>query len=224
MAWVPSFVVGAAAGTAAVVAVALLLFTGQGMLRSLTLIAAVELVSFGIGLSARPTSEGPGAMRSLRRRWLAVLVAFAAASTLVVAWTLGEGLGGGASTQAFGLAFVAALPLYACGRLLAAISTVRITRRGVEPGAVAALGGALGVWVAGSSGLARLGAPSLFLFLLMTLSGAALMHGWILEAGRERLEPPVGASEEMPKDVTLSTPDEAREEGSAEGPYEGLPR
>ena len=204
---------------------ALLLFTGQGMLRSLTLIAAVELMSFGIGLSARPSSEGPGAVRSLRRRWLAVLVAFAAASTLVVAWTLGEGLGGGASTQAFGLAFVAALPLYACGRLLAAISTVRITRqRGIEPGAVAALGGALGVLVAGSSGLARLGAPSLMLFLLMALSGAALMHGWILEAGREGLESPSDASGEMPQNVTLSTPDEGREEGSAEGRYEGLPR
>ena len=206
LAWVPSFVVGAAAGTASAVAVALLLFAGEGMLRSLTLIVAVELMSLGIGLSAPPAAEGPAVVGSLRRRWLAALVTFAAASTLTIAWTLGEGLGGGATTQAFGLAFLAALPLYACGRLLAAIATVRIGERRVEPGAMAAVGGALGVLVAGFSGLARLGAPSLLLFLLIVLSGTALLQGWILESFEQ-------ASEEAPDGGTVDAPDEASRAG-----------
>ena len=44
-----------------------------------------------------------------------------------------------------------------------------------------ALGAALGVLATGLSGLSRLGAPSLLLFLLIVLSGTALIQGWILE-------------------------------------------
>ena len=49
--WAPSFVVGGAGGTSAAVAVALLLYSGEGMLRSLTMIIAVELVALGVGLA-----------------------------------------------------------------------------------------------------------------------------------------------------------------------------
>ena len=179
--WVPSFVVGAAAATASVVAVALLLYSGEGMLRSLTLIIAVELVAFGVGLAAPPDSgRWPVVVEALRRRWLAALLTFLAASVFTVAWTFGEGFGGNGRSQALGLAMLGGLPLYACGRLLAGISTTAITVGRSSPGAFASLGAALGVLITGSSGLSRLGAPSLLLVVLVLLSGAALVQGSVL--------------------------------------------
>ena len=80
--WVPSFVTGAASATTATVAVALLLYSGEGMLKSLILIVAFELAALGLGLGfgvAVPTTRAE-ALVSLRRRWLSVLVAFLAAS------------------------------------------------------------------------------------------------------------------------------------------------
>ncbi len=183
--WIPSFVVGAAAATAGVVAVALLLYAGEGMLRSLTLIVAVELVALGIGLAGPPAGEHwSGAVEALRRRWLSVLVSFLVASVFTVTWTFGDGFGADARMQALGLALLGGLPLYACGRLLAAIYTMSMVSTiggRANSGAPAALGAALGVLVTGSSGLSRLGAPSLLLFFLIVLSGTALMQGAILE-------------------------------------------
>jgi len=179
--WVPSFVVGAAAATASAVAVALLLYSGEGMLRSLTLIIAVELVAFGVGLAAPPESgRWPVVVEALRRRWLAALLTFLAASVFTVAWTFGKGFGGDGRSQALGLAMLGGLPLYACGRLLAGISTAAITVGRSSPGAFASLGAALGVLITGSSGLSRLGAPSLLLVVLVLLSGAALVQGSVL--------------------------------------------
>ena len=88
-------------------------------------------------------------------------------------------------TQALGLTLLAGLPLYACGRLLSAISMVWIADGRPMGGAVAALGAALGVLVTGLSGLSRLGAPSLLLFLLIVLSGTALLQGSMLEGLEE---------------------------------------
>jgi hypothetical protein len=182
--WVPSFVVGTAAATASAVAVALLLYSGEGMLRSLTLIIAVELVAFGVGLAAPPESgRWPAVVEALRRRWLAALLTFLAASVFTVVWTFGEGFSGDGRSQALGLAMLGGLPLYACGRLLAGISTAATAAINVgrsSPGAFASLGAALGVLITGSSGLSRLGAPSLLLVVLVLLSGAALVQGSVL--------------------------------------------
>lgn len=179
--WVPSFVVGAAAATASAAAVALLLYSGEGMLRSLTLIIAVELVAFGVGLASPPESgHWPVVVEALRRRWLTTLIAFLAASVFTVAWTFGDGFGADGRSQALGLAMLGGLPLYACGRLLAGISTVATAVGRSSPGAFASLGAALGVLLTGYSGLSRLGAPSLLLVVLVFLSGAALMQGSIL--------------------------------------------
>ena len=93
--WVPSFVTGAASATTATVAVALLLYSGEGMLRSLILIVAFELAALGLGLGlgvAVPTTRAE-ALVSLRRRWLFVLVAFLAASIFVLAWLFKAGFG-----------------------------------------------------------------------------------------------------------------------------------
>ena len=109
-----------------------------------------------------------------------MLVAFLAASVFTVAWTFGVGFGAGARSQVLGLALLGGLPLYACGRLLAAISTISMTGGRQISGAFASFGAALGVLVTGSSGLSRLGAPSLLLFFLVALSGTALIQGSIL--------------------------------------------
>lgn len=180
--WVPSFVTGAASATTATVAVALLLYSGEGMLRSLILIVAFELAALGLGLGfgvAVPTTRAE-ALVSLRRRWLSVLVAFLAASIFVLAWLFKAGFGARAGTQALGLALLAGLPLYMGGQLLAAISADESGRGGGGVGAFATLGACAGVLVTGLSGLGRVGVPSLMFFMLMALSGAALVQGWLL--------------------------------------------
>ncbi len=178
--WVPSFVTGAASATTATVAVALLLYSGEGMLKSLILIVAFELGALGLGLGITvPTTRGE-ALVSLRRRWLSVLVAFLAASIFVLAWLFKAGFGARAGTQALGLALLAGLPLYMGGQLLVAISADESGRGGGGVGAFATLGACAGVLVTGLSGLGRVGVPSLMFFMLMALSGAALVQGWLL--------------------------------------------
>ena len=200
---------GAAAATASAVTVALLLYTGEGMLRSLTLIVAVELVAFGIGLAGPPAWERwPVVVDTLRRRWFLALLTFLAASVFALAWTFGEGFGAGGRTQALGLAMLGGLPLYACGRLLAGISAVAVAAGGSRSGAFASLGAALGVVVTGSSGLSRLGAPSLLLVMLVVLSGAALIQGSMLE----RLEE---VSDVAPSGVSSGDSSEASSETSS---------
>ncbi len=178
--WVPSFVTGAALATTATVAVALLLYSGEGMLKSLILIVAFEFGALGLGLGITvPTTRGE-ALVSLRRRWLSVLVAFLAASIFVLAWLFKAGFGARAGTQALGLALLAGLPLYMGGQLLVAISADESGRGGGGVGAFATLGACAGVLVTGLSGLGRVGVPSLMFFMLMALSGAALVQGWLL--------------------------------------------
>ncbi len=178
--WVPSFVTGAALATTATVAVALLLYSGEGMLKSQILIVAFELGALGLGLGITvPTTRGE-ALVSLRRRWLSVLVAFLAASIFVLAWLFKAGFGARAGTQALGLALLAGLPLYMGGQLLVAISADESGRGGGGVGAFATLGACAGVLVTGLSGLGRVGVPSLMFFMLMALSGAALVQGWLL--------------------------------------------
>ena len=186
--WAPTFVSGFAAGATGTVAVALLLYSGEGLLRSLTLIVAIELGAFGLGLgmSGRPR-EWSHAVESLRRRWLAALVAFLAAAGFVLAWVFFAGFGASPPTQALGLALLAGLPLYACGRLLRGISAVRMMVGLASDGALAALGAAAGVLVTGLGALSGIGVPSFAFLLLVILSGAALLQGWVLTSIEESI-------------------------------------
>jgi hypothetical protein len=186
--WAPTFVAGFAAGATGTVAVALLLYSGEGLLRSLTLIVAIELGAFGLGLGmgGRP-GEWSHAVESLRRRWLSALVAFLAAAGFVLAWVFFAGFGASPLTQALGLALLAGLPLYACGRLLRGISSVRIMAGLTSDSALAALGAAAGVLVTGLGALSGVGVPSFVFFLLVILSGAALLQGWVLTSVEESM-------------------------------------
>ena len=180
--WAPAFVAGFAAGASGTVAVALLLYSGEGLLRSLTLIVAIELGAFGLGLgTGESPEEWSEAVESLRKRWLLALVAFLAAAGFALAWAFSAGFGALPMTQALGLALLGGLPLYSCGRLLRGINAVRMMASHTGDGAGASLGAAVGVLVTGLGALSGVGVPSFVLFLLVMLSGAALLQGWVLE-------------------------------------------
>ena len=199
--WAPAFVVGFGAGASGTVAVALLLYSGEGLLRSLALIVAIELGAFSLGLGMRgPPNEWNHALESLRRRWFFVLVTFLAAAGFTLAWALFAGFGASPMTQALGLALLAGLPLYACGRLLKGINAVRMMAGLTGDGAFASLGAAAGVLVTGLGALSGVGVPSFVLFLIVILSGTARLQGWVLKP----IEESVGAAE-----VTESDPSEA---------------
>ncbi len=186
--WAPAFAAGFAAGASGTVAVALLLYSGEGLLRSLALIVAVELGAFGLGLgTGGPPEEWSQAVESLRKRWLLALLAFLAASGFALAWALFAGFGALPMTQALGLALLGGFPLYACGRLLRSINAVRMMAGHTGDGASASLGAAGGVLVSGLGALSGVGVPSFVLFLLVILSGAALLQGWVLEPLEERV-------------------------------------
>jgi hypothetical protein len=186
--WAPGFVAGLAAGATATVAVALLLYSGEGLLRSLTLIVATELGAFGLGLgTSAPPTDWDDAVESLRKRWRFVLVTFLAAAAFALSWALFEGFGASPMTQALGLALLGGLPLYACGHLLRGISVVRMMTGLTGDGAYASLGAAVGVLVTGIGALSGIGVPSFVLFLLVMLSGAALLQGWVLTPLEESL-------------------------------------
>ena len=162
-------------------AVGLLLYSGEGLLRSLALIVATALGAFSLGLGTGGSpSDWNQALESLRRRWLFVLVAFAAAAGFALVWDVFAAFGASAMTQALGLALLAGLPLYACGHLLRGINAVRMMTGLTGDGALASLGAAAGVLVTGLSALTRVGAPSFVLFLIVILSGTARLQGWVL--------------------------------------------
>ena len=195
--WAPAFVAGFAAGASGTVAVALLLYTGEGLLRSLTLITAIELGAFGLGLSmSGPPRQWSPAVESLRKRWLFALMTFLAAAGFALAWVLFSGFGASPMTQGLGLALLAGLPLYACGRLVRGIGAVRTMAGLTGDGASASFGAAGGVLVTGLGALSGLGVPSFALFLLVILSGAALLQGWV----RKPIEESIG-------DVEVTEPD-----------------
>ena len=179
LAWLAPFLVGYAAATAAEIAVGVLLYAGPGMMRSLTLILGVESAAFGVGMwaSSRP---GRDVVEAVRRRWLFCLTAFLSAGLFAAFWTFVEELGGGALGQGLGLAFLAALPLYACGSVLATVAGVarRDPHHAVQaPGAPAAIGAATGFVVTGVM-LPQSPTPSsLLLVCIVLLSLGGLVQG-----------------------------------------------
>ena len=204
----PAFVVGFAAGASGTVAVALLLYSGEGLLRSLTLIVAVELGAFGVGLGmSRPPREWGDAMESLRRRWLSTLVAFLAAAGFAFVWAFLAGFGASRLGQALGLTLLAGLPLYAGGRLLRGISAVRMMVGRTGDGAFAFLGAAAGVLVTGIGALSGVGVPSFTLFLLVILSGTALLQGWVLKPLEESIEAVEVTESDLSKPLPTAGPE-----------------
>lgn len=182
-AWIPPFVVGAAAAAAANMAIGLLLFSGEGLLRSLSLILAVELLALAAGLWSVPRSEGRALVESIRRRWFLCLLTFIGAAAFTTVWTLLGGFGAVGRAQAIGLALVGALPVYGSGVLLAGMVRFNTSVGGAAGGvgSAATLGAAAGMATTGIWALTELYPPSIFLFILVLLSASALVHGGVLD-------------------------------------------
>ncbi len=163
------------AALVAELAAGLLLFAADGFLQALTLVLAVGLGSLGLGLLTAPSGPSlPEIARSLRRRWFLVLAALGVAGGLSVVWSLGAGLQQTPPARGLALAFLEAFPLYAVGTVLGAVQALH---PGSRSGAMAALGGALGVVLEGSVLLVRFEPVSIYLLCIVLLSGSALVHG-----------------------------------------------
>jgi hypothetical protein len=179
--WVPAFIVGATTAAVGHLAIGMLLYEDQGMFRALTIILGVEWGALALGLGSAVHAD-TNAIDSLRRRWVLLLVAFAAAAGFSLMWTVRGGMGGVPLSQGAGLALLGGLPLYTAGLVLSALSSVSV--KSEEPFGVsgpAALGASAGILFSGTVGITRVGAPALVLVSLLLLSGSALIQGWVLE-------------------------------------------
>ncbi|GMR12497.1 MAG: hypothetical protein BMS9Abin29_0686 [Gemmatimonadota bacterium] len=174
----PPLVLGLAAATVAEVAVVLLLYSGEGLMRALAIILATEIGALALGLMAAPNLDYPNLVDALRRRWMVCLVVFMVATGFAILWSFRPGAGTTAVYQALGLALLGGLPLYSAGTLFGAMASLRMSLGGIGPriGASGAIGAAIGI-LAASYAVPRLSAPSVLLFLMVLLSGGALIQG-----------------------------------------------
>lgn len=182
--WVPPLSVGLCTATAAEVAVALLLYNGPGFMRSLTVVLAIEAGSLGLGIWGVRADRGDP-HEALRLRWLFCLGAFLLASVYTASWSLLEALGGSALGQGLGLAFTAALPLYAAGGVLGAMAHAARSEGEGEGGGVggpALVGASVGFAATGAALPQVLTPASLFLVCLVLLSAGGLVYGSVLDA------------------------------------------
>ena len=182
--WVAPVLVGASAAIAAEVAMGMLIYAGEGFMRSLTTVLTVEVVALGLGLWSAPAPQ-PQLIERLRGRWMLCVLAFLAATTFGVAWSLVPAMGTGPAGQALGLTVLGALPLFTCGAVLGGMGSVmRSAPPGAmrEPGAAAALGAGAGFILTGLL-LPRAPIPaSLIVACLVLLSAGGIVYGTVLGA------------------------------------------
>lgn len=184
LSWAPPFLVGLVAAVAAEISVGLLLYSGPGLLRSLTVVLATLLAALALGLWTAPAAHRPDLVELIRRRWLVALVAFTLAAVAAGAWSVLGGLASGAATRGVGLAFLAGLPLYAVGSVLGGVAAAADGRPG-RVAASAAGGAAVGAVFTSAVLVPNLVPASIFLFCLIAISGGALLHGRTLDDREE---------------------------------------
>jgi hypothetical protein len=198
--WVAPLLVGASAAIAAEVAMSILIYAGDGFVRSLTTVLAVEVVALGVGLWSAPAPH-PRLIDRLRRRWMVCLTAFMAATAFGVAWSIVPEIGAGPTGQALGLTLLAGLPLFTCGTVLGGMASVtRSAAPGAlrEPGAATALGAGLGFVLTGLL-LPRAPIPaSLIVGCLVLLSAGGLVYATVLSSLDDDDEAHAGAVGEFP--------------------------
>jgi hypothetical protein len=188
--WAAPLLIGASAAVAAEVAMGLLIYAGEGFIRSLTTVLAVEGMALGVGLWVAP-APGPHLVDRLRRRWLLCIAAYVVATCFGIVWSVVPGIGTGALEQGLGLTLLAALPLLACGTVLGGMGSV--ARSGLagglrQPGAPSALGAGLGFVLTGLL-LPRAPIPaSLLVGCLVLISGGGLVYGVVLSSRAGRVE------------------------------------
>jgi hypothetical protein len=202
----PPFLVGMALALGMQVAAGLLLYGGPGLLRALSVVLATGSLALAAGLASggeagstpwvgahaagRARVPAPAlpieATEGARRRWLLLLVAFAAAAFFAGGWEIFRGFGSRGWSQGTGLAALVALPLYAGGRLLASPAFQRspqdAPRRAHGGVGVPALtGAAVGFLALGYLLFPILSPTALFLLCVVATSGGALAHGRLLD-------------------------------------------
>lgn len=178
----PAALAGTVAGGTAVVAAALLLYTGDGFLAALATVTAVEVAALAAGAWVGAGGDADRWVELVRRRWLATVVAFTAAAGYSAAWVVETGLVSAAGGQALGMVLLVAWPAYTTAALVATVGRGPGTGLGdeedVAPVAAAALaGGAFGVVLVGGVLVGRVAAPPLLLAGVGVLAAGALLHG-----------------------------------------------
>lgn len=189
--WLPPFLVAVAGAAAGEMAAGLLLYSSEGFLRALTVVLVAEMLALGVGFLFSHRGE-PADVDGIRRRWLLAVFAFAAAAVFAGLWSLNDGgldsrLPQGV-VQGLGLGFLAALPLFTAGAVLGTLAApwTGISESVEEPAQVgvavpAFFGAAAGLLFTGLFGVPTLQPASLYLFCVVTVSGGALVHGWIVD-------------------------------------------
>ncbi len=173
----PPLLLGTSLAASSELAAGLLLYTGEGMVRALSVILSILLASLGVGIWSGIHDDGP-VVSTLRRRWLFIFLAYILAAVYAAGWGfLVERTARGLS-QGLGLAILGALPMYAGGALLGVMSREARQRmtRPAAPFALAALGAGAGSLAVGIFAGSRIIPPSFLLLCLVLLSGASFIE------------------------------------------------
>ncbi len=181
--WVPAFLAGAVTATAGELSAGLLLYSGLGFLRALTVVLTVQMGAFAMGLWTAWSPEERPDVDHVRRRWLLCLIAFTGAAVFAGVTRIVGGQSASWVGQGLGLALLGGLPMFAAGGLLGSLGRLAGpgSRRGITVGAGAASGAAVGFLLTGFFFVPRLEPSSTFLICVIALSGGALLHGWVLD-------------------------------------------
>ena len=181
--WLPAAAVGAAAAASGEMAIGLLLYLRGGFMGALTLLLCVEAAALGLGLWSAPR-EGAPPWTHTRRAWLLLLLSLVAAAIVAATWEALGGLAGTWITRGLGLAFLAALPMYATGTVLGAKGLAEADAQ-LAAGPAAASGAALGFTLVGLGRSALQVAPLAYVTCVILVAAGALVHTTMLEE-RER--------------------------------------
>jgi len=179
----PPFLLGGAMAIMALVAAGLLLYGGPGFLPALVVVLASHLMTLGAGVAWGQGELGDDPVEVLRRRWFLLLLAVTLAAVFSGAWEWFRGFEARAVSQGLGLAFLSALPLFAGGTVLGSMASLPDRAEGLEaPASSALLGGGFGSLLFGL-GLFPLfnSSTGVLLGCLVIVSGAALLHGQVLD-------------------------------------------
>jgi len=171
-----SAAIGAALALGSALATGLLLYSGEGLIRALSVVLTVLAGSFAVGLSIG-ISRKESFKVVLRRRWRTALTAYVIAALYAASWSFQGDEASLPRNLGLGLAFLGALPCFSAGMVLGASAQVH---EWVDPPASmafawAAFGFAFGSYVAGATiGGDRFLPPTLMMLCVVILSAGSL--------------------------------------------------
>ena len=177
---------GMSATVAATLSGGLLLYSGEGLMRALSVLLAVLAISLAAGI-AMDLPRGSTFRSGLRTRWRGVLLAFVVAAVFASSWGFMGDQASRPVNLALGLLLLGALPMFAIGMVLGAASRVHewIDPPGARAFAWAIYGGAAGMLRAGAALRGTRFLPATLLMLCVVLLSA----GSLLQAlGIDELE------------------------------------